>query len=44
LKRNRERGNESKKIDDPRQTGRVLKRKTLELLKSADFDLALEEL
>jgi len=44
LKRNRERGKESKKIDDPRQTGRVLKRKTLELLKSADFDLALEEL
>jgi len=44
LKRNRERGKESKKIDDPRQTGRALKRKTHELLKSADFDLALEEL
>ena len=44
MKRNKERGKESKKIDDPRQTGRVLKRKTLELLKSADFDLALEEL
>ena len=44
MKRNRERGKESKKIDNPRQTGRAVKRKTLELLKSADFNLALEKL